>query len=398
MPELTGVVPRLGLPARIAVGAIRRLLATRWQAGTLVVELPDGDRWTFAGAGGRRATLVVKDWRFFRRVLLRSDVGLGESYVAGEWECDDLVGVVRLLLAQPAIAGERTLRLQAVVARLRALLPRHPGRDVRAHYDLGNEFFALFLDESMTYSAATFATPDTSLAEAQRDKLDGICRSMGLGPGMRVLDVGCGWGAFAMHAARAYGCRVVGVTLSPAQHALACARVRDAGLADRVDVRLDDYGGVDGAFDRIVSIEMFEAIGWHGYRRFFRTCDGRLAADGRMFLQTTVYPDRGFDAYRRDVDWIRAHVFPGNLLGSLRRIVDTLARDTSLRIESLRDIALDYAATLRAWRGRFLAELPAVRALGYDDRFIRKWHLYLAMCEAAFAARHLATLQIVLAR
>lgn len=393
---------RLPLRRRLAVAAVHRLLAG-WRVGTLAVELPDGSCWTFVGEDpGRRVALRVKDWAFFWRVLAESDVGLGESYMAGEWECEDLVELLRLLLQHRSIVLQRGRSLMAPLRSLRRALarvrPRHAVRDVRAHYDLGNDFFASFLDESMTYSAATFATPTTTLVEAQRDKLDGICRRMRLAPGLRVLDIGCGWGSFALHAARVYGSRVTAVTLSAAQHALARERVREAGLEALVGVELRDYRDVAGYFDRIVSIEMFEAIGWRAYRAFFGACEQLLAPDGRMFLQTSVYPDQGFDAYRRDVDWLRTHIFPGGLLGSLRKIVETLASDTRLQIEWMQDIALDYATTLRAWRERFVGNQPAIRRLGYDEPFIRKWHLYLAMCEAAFGTRYLGTLQIVLAR
>jgi cyclopropane-fatty-acyl-phospholipid synthase len=215
---------------------------------------------------------------------------------------------------------------------------------------------------------------------------------------MDVLDVGGGWGSFAIHAAATYGCRVRSVTLSAAQHALARERVRAAGLEALVDVRLADYRTVEGRFDRLVAIEMFEAIGLEQYGVFFRTCERLLAPDGRMFLQTSAYPDQGFDAYRRSVDWIRTHVFPGGLLASLHRMRETLARETRLHIEWLEDIGPHYATTLHCWRERYLRNLPTIRQLGVDAAFVRKWDLYLAMCEAAFAAGRLSTLQLLLRR
>jgi cyclopropane-fatty-acyl-phospholipid synthase len=267
---------------------------------------------------------------------------------------------------------------------------------VRAHYDLGNELFALFLDETMTYSTGIFATPATTLAEAQHEKLDGICRRLALAPGLNVLDIGGGWGSFAIHAATVYGCRVRSITLSAAQQALARERVRAAGLDALVDVRLCDYREVEGRFDRIVSIEMLEAIGFEQWRSFFRACDHLLAADGRMFLQTSTYPDGDFDAYRTGVDWIRTHVFPGGLLASLREIRAVLEHETALRLASLEHVGLHYVETLRCWRERYRQNLPAIRRLGFDDSFRRKWDLYLAMCEAAFAVGRLDTLRVVL--
>ena len=386
---------------RVAVSAVYRLLG-HWRIGSLVVDLPDGTSWEFTGQSPeRRVRVTVNDWAFFWRILAGGDVGLGESYVAGEWQCDDLVELFRLVLQHRTIAQRRApvAALKAFALAWRSIGPfrsRHMIEDVRAHYDLGNEFFALFLDESMTYSAAVFPSATTDLAGAQRHKLDGICRRVGLAPGLSVLDVGGGWGSFALHAARVYGCRVLSITLSAAQHAFARERVRRAGLESNVDVQLCDYRDVTGHFDRIVSIEMFEAVGYRWWPTFFRTCDRLLAPGGRMFLQTTVYPDRDFDAYRRNVDWLRLHVFPGTLLGSLQRIVRILATETSLRIHWMDDIAPHYAATLRCWRERFLGNLSAVRRLGFDDRFTRKWDLYLATCEAAFSVRHLGTLQLLM--
>jgi cyclopropane-fatty-acyl-phospholipid synthase len=392
---------RLPVRERVAVAAVYRMLR-QWRIGSLVVDLPDGTSWQFTGESPeRRVTVTVNDWVFFWRILVGGDVGLGESYVAGEWQCDDLVELFRLILRHHALAQRRAplAALKAFATAWRSIRPlrsRHMIEDVRAHYDLGNEFFALFLDESMTYSAAVFPTPTSDLADAQRNKVDAICRRIALAPGLSVLDIGGGWGSFALHAARVYGCRVLSITLSEAQHALARERVRRAGLESKVDVQLCDYRDVGGHFDRIVSIEMFEAVGYRWWPTFFRTCDRLLAPGGRMFLQTTVYSDRDFRAYRRNVDWLRLHVFPGTLLGSLETIVRILATETGLRIQWMEDIAPHYAATLRCWRERFRRNISDVRRLGFDDGFIRKWDLYLAICEAAFSVRHLGTLQLLI--
>jgi len=392
------IEPRRLLRHRIAAAVVRRWLSA-WRAGALLMELPDGSTWTFGDSrSDRRVAVSVRDWRFFSRVVARSDVGLGESYMAGEWRCDDLVAFFSLLLGHASIVRRAGLLSWTIPLGRRRARPDQAARDVRAHYDLGNEFFASFLDESMTYSAAVFATPPTSLADAQREKLDRICRRLALASGMDVLDVGGGWGSFAIHAAATYGCRVRSITLSPAQHALARERVRAAGLGALVDVRLCDYREVEGRFDRLVSIEMFEAIPFDDYGVFFRTCERLLAPDGCMFLQTSTYPDRDFEGYRKNADWIRTHVFPGGLLASLDAVRAALARETRLGIAWMEDIAPHYATTLRRWRERFLLNLPQVRRLGFDAAFIRKWELYLAMSEAAFATRRLATLQLLLSR
>jgi cyclopropane-fatty-acyl-phospholipid synthase len=399
-----GPVERRSFRQGVEAAAVQRWLSA-WRVGTLMVELPDRSTWTFGDVrSSRRVTLSVRDWRFFSRVVAHSDVGLGESYMAGEWRCDDLVGFLRLLLEHRSIA--RRAGLLSWIARLapsarRHRAPRSPGQaleDVRVHYDLGNEFFALFLDDSMTYSTGIFATPATTLAEAQHEKLDRICRRLALAPGLDVLDIGGGWGSFAIHAAASYGCRVRSITLSPAQQALARERVRAAGLDALVDVRLCDYRDVGGRFDRVVSIEMLEAIGFEQWESFFRACDRLLAAGGRMFLQTSTYPDGDFDAYRNGGDWIRAHVFPGGLLASLREIRAVLEHETALRLASLERVGPHYVETLRCWRERYLQNLPAIRRLGFDGPFRRKWDLYLAMCEAAFAVGRLDTLQLVLDR
>jgi cyclopropane-fatty-acyl-phospholipid synthase len=389
-----------------AAAAVVRRWLSGWRVGRLDVGLPDGSSWTFGDAGSdRRVTLSVRDWRFFSRLLARSDVGLGESYMAGEWRCDHLVELFRLIIANDSIRkGEGGL--MSLAARLASRLrrrsvvrgPRDAAEDVRAHYDVGNEFFATFLDDTMTYSAAIFTTPVATLEQAQREKLDRLCRRLELRPGLRVLDIGCGWGSFAIHAAVTYGCRVSAITLSPAQHTLASERVRVAGCADMVDVRLCDYREVDDRFDRIVSIEMLEAIGFEQYDVFFRACDRLLAPDGRVALQVITYPDQDYETYRRDVDWLRTHVFPGTMLLSMRGIGDALARLARLGITWRDDIGPHYATTLRHWRTRYLRALPEIRRLGFAAPFLRKWDLYLAMCEAAFATHRLGTVQLLLGR
>jgi cyclopropane-fatty-acyl-phospholipid synthase len=253
------------------------------------------------------------------------------------------------------------------------------------------------LDPTMTYSCAYWERPEQTLEEAQRAKLRRICEKLLLGPGDHVLEIGCGWGSFAIHAAGEHGCRVTGLTLSTAQAELARQRVRAAGLDRLVEIRVDDYRAVAGRYSRIASIEMLEAVGLREYPTFFRACDRLLAPEGVAVLQTIGVPDRRFERYRRTPDWIQRYVFPGSLLPSLEALTRAIA-GTRLMVVGLEEIGIFYARTLREWRERFLARLDDVRALGYDRRFERIWTFYLASCEAAFATRTLRDMQLVLTR
>jgi len=372
-----------------------------WRDGHLTLLLPDGRRLE-AGPhdAGPRATLSIHDERFFRKVALGGRMGLGDAYVDGDWSADDLPAVLELGVRNRSAAHRPWLaRVRSRFGERRPDNDR-PGsrRNVKAHYDLGNEFFALWLDPSMTYSAAMFAAPGEDLGTAQLRKLETLARKAGIREGDRVLEIGCGWGSFAIHVARTRGCPVTALTLSPAQHRLATERVRAAGVAHLVEVRLEDWRDTEGSWDRIVSIEMFEAVGRRWWSPWFQALDRLLAPGGVVAIQAICHPDRGFEAYARHRDWIEKRIFPGSLLGCLRVFTDVLARDTTLRIHHLEDVGPDYAETLLRWRERFLARVEDVKALGFDDRFVRTWEYYLAVCEGAFRARHLSDLQIVLAR
>jgi cyclopropane-fatty-acyl-phospholipid synthase len=250
----------------------------------------------------------------------------------------------------------------------------------------------------MTYSSAVFEWQGQPLAEAQRNKYRVLAEKAGLGAGQHVLEIGCGWGGFALEAARRYGCRVTGITLSQRQLELARRRVAEAGLADRIELRLQDYRDVRGRFDRIVSIEMFEALGREHWPLFFRRCDELLAPDGVMSLQAIALPDHRFETYARHGDWIQKRIFPGSLLASLHQVTGAMSRTSRLIVNHLEDIGLHYAETLRRWRRSFLSRLEGVRELGFDERFVRTWDYYLSVCEASFATRSLSNLQLVLTR
>jgi len=408
--ESVTIAPAAPIPARpsrldrVALRLVQRQLGGVAR-GPVALRLPDGSRQVFGSGSEPTITLSVDDWSFFRRVVAGADIGAGEAYMDGHWRCDDLAGLLRRVVegdgfARPASWWERVGgRLQALARFRNPNTLRGSRRNIARHYDLGNDLYGLFLDDTMMYSCAEFAGPgDTDLRRAQERKLEGICRRLEIGPQHHVLEIGSGWGGFALHAAATRGCRVTTLTLSREQQALVQERARAAGLAERIDVRLCDYREHAGIHDRIVSIEMFEAVGFAYYQAYFETVERLLRPGGRMFLQTITIPDQRFDAYRRSFDFIRKHIFPGGLLASVHEMFGTLRRHTSLQVDWMRDIGPDYATTLQLWRERFLARQAEVRRLGYDERFARMWEFYLASCEALFAARALGDAQLVLRR
>lgn len=352
-----------------------------------------------------RATVIIHDSNAYRRLALRGSIGVGEGYMEGEWSCDDLPTLVRIfVLNQDALLGlEKGLtRLMTPLFQLlyarRDNTPRGSRANIAAHYDLGNEFYRLFLDETLMYSAAIFPTPDAGLREASIAKLDRICRKLELQPDDHLLEIGSGWGGFALHAAQHYGCRVTTTTISKEQYRLACERVREAGLEDRVTVLCQDYRELRGSFDKLASIEMIEAVGERHLETYFRTCAQLLKPCGMMLLQAITVADQKYDQYRREVDFIRHYIFPGGFLPSLTAIAETLTRATDLRVFHLEDIGAHYATTLRHWREQFLANLDRVRALGFPDTFIRMWDYYLCYCEGGFRERAIGTVQLLMTK
>ena len=278
--------------------------------------------------------------------------------------------------------------------RLRRNTRRQSQRNIAAHYDLGNDFYRLFLDETMTYSSAVFASPDQPLADAQRNKYRLVAEGAGLTRGDHVLEIGTGWGGFALYAAGEIGCRVTSITISREQFELARERVKEAGLDGLVDVQMRDYREITGTYDAIVSIEMLEAVGAEYYETFFRTCDAALVPGGRLSLQSITFPDAAYETQRRGANWIQTYIFPGGLCPSLS-VIERATHDTRLLVRGVTDIGPHYVQTLRAWRTRFMAQLEAVRRMGFDDRFIRMWEYYLALSEAGFATGISQDLQVV---
>jgi len=391
---LTALARRVGLAA-----------ASRIRVGTLTVVLPDGSRQVFGDLDSDlRAEIHVHDDAAAVRILLHGETGAGEAYMDGLWSSPDLVALITLAARNRAALAltqgwwRIPLQVRRTIAhRTRRNTRGGSRRNIAAHYDLGNDFYRLFLDESMTYSSAVFETADQSLADAQRAKYRRVAERAGLTPGMHVLEIGSGWGGFAIFAAGELGCRVTSITISKEQHALATERVRAAGLDGLVDIQLRDYREIEGTYDAIVSIEMLEAVGAEYLATFFEACDRALRPGGRLGLQVITFPDAAYDAQLRGANWIQTYIFPGGLCPSLA-VIERATRDTRLLITGVDDIAAHYATTLRAWRTRFLDRLDDVRAQGFDERFIRMWEYYLALSEAGFATGISQDLQITMER
>jgi cyclopropane-fatty-acyl-phospholipid synthase len=387
---------------RLARAAVHRRLA-RLERGSLLVVDGDGAARFGASDDALRARVLVRDPAVWRALLLRGALGGSESWLDGGWETDDLVAVIRILARnREALAGldrgaARLARpaLRALHA-LRANTRRGSRRNIAAHYDLGNDFFALFLDPTLTYSCGIFERPDATLEEASRAKYERICRKLALGPGDHVLEIGSGWGGFALHAAETRGCRVTTTTISREQHSLARERVARAGLAGRVEILLQDYRDLRGSFDKLVSIEMIEAVGHRNLDAYFRVCSERLRRGGVMCLQAITMHEQDYEASTRNVDFIKRHVFPGGQCPSVGAICGSLARATDLRLSHLEDLSPHYAETLRRWRARLVANRERIRALGTPERVLRVFEYYLAYCEGGFAERELGIAQLVL--
>jgi cyclopropane-fatty-acyl-phospholipid synthase len=366
------------------------------------VTLRDSDGTVAFGApGGLSAAIDVRDPRFYRRALLGGSVAVAESYLAGEWECDDLTALVRLFLRNEK-AFLRLDSIWSVVARqayrcghaLRRNTRAGSRANIRAHYDLGNDFFGMWLDETLAYSSGIFLSPASSLEEASTEKFDRVCRKLELQADDRVLEIGCGWGGFAVHAAKNYGCRVDAATISRAQYEFARKRVKDAGVADRVCGLLSDYRDLTGQYDKLASIEMIEAVGHRNFDAFFRKCDSLLAEDGRCVLQAIVLPDQYYAGYLKTADFIQRHVFPGGCLASIGALSASAGASSDLFPVHVEESGLHYAETLRRWRERFVARIDDVRRLGYPASFLRLWTYYLSYCEAAFAERQTGVVQL----
>lgn len=388
----------------------RKIVRTRLQnlrRGRLTIR--EGDQ--VVTYGDRReprelsVVLRVHHPSFYSDIAFGGSIGAGEAYMQGHWSCDRLTDLLRLLLVNRDVLENMDAGFAALLQPARKVLHwlnrntrSGSRRNIAAHYDLGNDFYALWLDPEMMYSCAYFDTPTTSLEIAAVAKLDRICRKLDLRATDNVVEIGTGWGGFAIHAARHYGCHVTTTTISREQHDLARDRIRRAGLEDRITLLFDDYRDLSGQFDKLVSIEMIEAVGHQFHESFFRKCAELLKPDGQMLLQAITIADQQYERYTRSVDFIRRYIFPGGCLTSVSGMADVMTRHTDMRILHVEDIGPHYARTLQLWRQRFLASVDAVRDQGYPESFIRLWEFYLCYCEAAFVERSTGTVQMLCMR
>ena len=388
-----------------------RLLHTM-PCGGLRMEHADGRVRHFGEAGAPVTARVVlrDDAEFFKRCAFYGNIGMGEAYSAGLWDTDDIAAVISWFIENMnALQGSDTssgdlagVNLLKIVNWFRHLRRENTvdtsRRNIAEHYDLGNDFYQLWLDPSMTYSSARFENAGQSLEEAQRGKYAALCRKLKLKASDHVLEIGCGWGGFAVHAARNHGCRVTGVTISEAQAAYARKRIADEGLQDRIEIRIQDYRHITGKYDKIASIEMLEAVGDKYHDSFFAKCAEVLTPDGLLGVQMITVPDCRYRSLKQGVDWIQRHIFPGSLLLSVGRINDVLMKTGDLFMHDLEDLGTDYAHTLSTWHQNFNAVQKQVRALGFDENFVRTWNYYLKYCEAGFATRNISVVQAVYTR
>lgn len=331
--------------------------------------------------------------------------GSGEAYMKGSWDCSDMTGLVRIMLRNRDVLdsmdhGITRLKgpLQKLMHRLNRNTRSGSKKNISAHYDIGNELFKLFLDETMMYSSAYYERPEMTLEQASVAKLDLVCKKLDLKPGDHLLEIGTGWGGLAVHAAHNYGCRVTTTTISEQQYCYALDKVRNEGLDDRIEVINKDYRDLDGQYDKLVSIEMIEAIGHQYMDNYFSTCSSLLKPEGMMLIQAITIRDQLYDNALKDVDFIKKYIFPGGFLPSVSVMTSAISRQTDMKIFHLQDIGPHYARTLRDWKYRFLARLDEVRRLGYSEQFIRLWDYYFCYCEGGFLEHDIGTVQMLLTK
>lgn len=397
--------PKAGFYQKVILG-----LLSDMPFGRATIALPDGSEMTIGNGEGISCRISIRNPEFFKRCVLYGDIGFGEAYVDGDWDTDNVTDVIKWFLLNvdhaPTVSGSSVksvlLNLLKAFNKIyhlkRANSLSGSRKNISEHYDLNNDFFALFLDPTMTYSSAYYTREDMTLEEAQIEKYDRLCRQLHLKASDHVLEIGSGWGGNAIYMAKTYGCKVTTLTISEEQYRLAKERIVKEGLEDRISIQVKDYRLMEGSFDKIVSIEMLEAVGAEYYNEYFKKCSDLLKKDGIFALQVITCPDSRFESLKNGVDWIQKHIFPGSLLPSVGAINQAVNSSSNLTLVDLKDIGLHYAHTLNVWYNNFNQQLSEVKKLGFDDYFIRKWNYYLCYCEAAFAMRNINVMQLVYTR
>jgi len=386
-------------------------LLSKMNQGTLNLILPTGELVKIGnGLNEIVATIEVKNNYFFKRCVLYGDIGFGEAYVDGDWETDNISNVIKWILLNvdnaPTASGSQAQAFalnilkffNTIYHKKRANSINGSRKNISEHYDLDNNFFGLFLDPTMTYSCAYFKKEGMSLQEAQIEKYERLCEQLKLKPTDHVLEIGSGWGQNAIHIAKQYGCKVTTVTISEEQYKLTKERVEKEKLTDKINILLKDYRLIEGKFDKIVSIEMLEAVGHKFLEVYFKKCNDLLKKDGILAIQVITCPDSRYESLKNGVDWIQKHIFPGSLLPSVSSINKAINNTSDMTLVDLKDMGLHYARTLSAWQKEFNQQLSQVKKMGFDERFIRKWNYYFSYCEAAFEMRNIHVMQMVYAR
>lgn len=381
-----------------------RKLIQKWKKGGIELLLPHGEKFLL-GSDSDRVQVQIKDYRFFNEILFEGDIGFGKAYMLGYWDTDQLTKLLSLFTENQNEAEDHGVGLswlgelfQRWGHKLRANTLKGSQKNIHAHYDLGNDFYRLFLDPTMSYSCAIYTNPQENLEKAQHNKIQRLLQKLRLQPSDHLLEIGTGWGTLAIEATKTYGCQVTSVTISKEQFKFAKERIKQENLEHKIEIRFQDYRTIQGQYDKIVSVEMLEAVGHEHLPVFFKRCDEILRPNGLLVLQVISMVDQKYEQYRKSCDWIQKYIFPGSLLPSLTILTQTMTKASRFMVEHLENIGIHYAQTLREWNQRFQANWSDIEKLGFDEQFRRKWEYYFCYCEAGFQSRAIGDLQLVLTR
>ena len=381
-------------------------MLSRFTKGELHLELHNGESLIIGHGNGLKVDIKINNSNFYKKCVLYGDIGFGESFCDGDWESSNLTNVVRWIIQNVETSGVMSgskvkniaTNILGQVNRVSHIFNKNSKKgsqsNISYHYDLSNDFYELMLDETMSYSCGIFKDQETSLHEAQVNKLSHLCNDLDIHSGDHILEIGCGWGGFAAYAVQHFDCKVTGITISKEQYLFAKNKVEELGLQDRIEILLTDYRDLEGTYDKIVSVEMIEAVGHEFLPEYFKTIEKLLKKEGVAVIQAITSPDSRYHQFRKGVDFIQKHIFPGSLLPSVTSMTEACSKDTELQIINLRDIGLHYAKTLEHWRVTCEEEKEKIISLGMDEKFLRKWNYYLCYCEAAFMERNISDIQV----